>query len=493
MRDRIADWYRDAKLGIMIHWGLYSVPGYAETGNGTPSEILSRYDWPHYFAHNPYAEWYQNSLRAGAPSTRAFHRKSYRPGFEYRSFADLFNDGLDKWEPSTWGELFAEAGARYVVYVTKHHDGFLMWPSSSSHVEGYTARRNTVSELADAVRQNNLRFGVYYSGLLDWTFQTEPITDAADMVQVEPDEELAAYVQGHYEELIRDIKPDILWNDIGLAQGVDRRRLLEHYRKTVPDGVVNDRWNQTPGFMKVLLRLSWFRKRLSSAARRAVVSGRSLGRGDFATSEYGPEARFSKHPWEAVRGIGNSFGFNREESADDYDTGHDLMRTLVDVVSKNGNLLLNVGPEADGMIPQLQRSALVDLSVWMRVNSSAIHGTRPWYRSEGTTGDGEPVRFTTKPGTLYAILLNRPARLSVLLKDIPPERIPRVSGTTGRTTEAISLLGFDYAVEWRRTDRDIEVRLPGSLVPNGPLVIVIRRNSEDERPPRVDMYTDVIG
>jgi len=496
MRIRVPEWYRDAKFGIMVHWGLYSIPAFAETGE-SPSDLVIQHDWEHYYRHNPHAEWYQNSLRIGAPATVDFHRRSYRPGYPYEAFAERFNEDVRKWDPVDWADLFAEAGARYVVFVAKHHDGFLMWPSAASHREGYRAERDTVGDLASVVRDRNMRFGVYYSGLLDWTFQTRPIGDYSDLLSVPPDDDHAAYVRKHFDELIVGLKPDILWNDVGLASGVGLRDLLSKYLEVVPDGVVNDRWTQTSAAFRRLLQINAFRRRMSANAQRRIGPGRFSGSGFVRTSEYAPYTMMQDEPWEAVHGIGNSFGFNRNETEDHYQSGTELMRILADVVSKNGNLLLNVGPEANGRIPPYQRRALIDLAGWLRVNGEAIYGTRPWYRAEGQTGDGEPVRFTTRANVLYAILLDRPSRLTVVLTDIDLRRIPIPRNgrrdAAGTEVRSVSILGFNYPVQWRQIERGIEFRLPGSFVPSGPAVIAIRRVVERPKPPTVDLYTDVIG
>jgi alpha-L-fucosidase len=496
MNRRVPEWYRNAKLGIMVHWGLPSIPAYAPTGNGTISTILAAHDWPFYFLNNPYSEWYQNSLRLKDSSTRSFHNRKFNPAYAYERLADRFNDDIKKWNPSEWAELFAEVGARYVVLVAKHHDGFLLWPSEHKPAtEGYVAGRDIVGELADAVREKALRYGLYYSGLLDWTVQTQPIAGFEDLLTVPTDDAYTQYVWNHFSELISRHKPDILWNDIGLPGTLDRGRLFELYRETVEDGVLNDRWMQVSTGTKRLLTMPWARRRIVERARKSMISGEPIGKlGDVPTSEYATGTRLRREPWEAVRSIGNSFAYNQEEPAENYLSGEELARMLADVVSKNGNLLLNIGPRSDGSIPREQQTPLLDLAAWLRVNGSAIFDTRPWHRAEGQTADGQPVRYTTQPDTLYAILLERPLRLTVELEDLDIRRIPRSKLEGGAGIEfSVSLLGCDLPVGWRVSGNTVEIRFPGSFVPVGPPVIRLRWQSVELKARPIEMYTDVIG
>jgi alpha-L-fucosidase len=496
MNRRVPEWYRNAKLGIMVHWGLPSIPAFAPVGHGSISDILTEHDWPFYFRNNPYSEWYQNSLRLKDSPTRVFHSRRFNAAYPYERLAGRFNDDIKKWKPTEWAELFAEAGARYVVLVAKHHDGFLLWPSDHQPAtEGYVAGRDVVGELGEAVREKELRYGLYYSGLLDWTVQTEPIAGFEDLLTVPTDAAYAEYVWQHFSELITRHHPDILWNDIGLPANFDRARLFGLYRDTVGEGVLNDRWMQVSTGMQRMLSRPWFRRLAAERARKSVISGKAIGKlGDVPTAEYAKNTRLRREPWEAVRSIGNSFAYNEDEPAENYLSGDDLARMLADVVSKNGNLLLNIGPKSDGSIPREQRTPLLGLAAWLRINASAIYDTRPWYRAEGETGDGQPIRFTTHPDTLYVIMLERPLRLTVELVDLDIKRIPRANPEPGVEDElSVSLLGCEQPVQWRVSGGVVEVRFPGSFVPVGPPVIRFHWQAVDLRARPIEMYTDLIG
>ena len=478
----------------MVHWGLPSIPAYAPAA-GSPADILANHDWRHYFLNNPYAEWYQNSLRLPDSPARAYHRKRFNRFFAYQRLAGRFNEEISSWDPHEWADLFREAGARYVVMVSKHHDGFLLWPSERApSVEGYVAGRDIVGELADAVRARSLHYGVYYSGLLDWTVQKEPVAEFADLLTVPTDAAYAQYVHDHFTELIRRYRPDILWNDIGLPAELSRRDLFAHYRREVPDGVTNDRWNQTSPLLRRLLERPGFRRRVAKAARRMVLSGRPAGRhGDVSTVEYPPRTTLRTRPWEAVRSIGSSFCWNEQEPEDAYLTGDQLIAILADVVSKNGNLLLNVGPKPDGTIPREQRAPLLELAGWLRVNGSAIYGTRPWHVAQSTAEGGVPIRFTTRPDTLFAIVLGRPERLSLVIPGLDLQRIPRRDGgSPAGDTFSAAILGIDEPIEWRHTNGAVEVYLPGSLVASGPFVVAFRRHRDGEEPEPISLFTDIV-
>lgn len=241
-KHKCSEWFHDAKFGILVHWGLYSVPGWAPL-TGELMEVVSKWGWEFWFTNNPYAEWYFNSMRIRGSPTHHYHLKIYGEGFSYDRFAQTFNQESKRWNPREWAELFKRAGAQYVVFTVKHHDGFLLWPSDypNPHKENYCAERDIVGELADAVRNEGMRMGIYYSSGLDWTFNDKVIRDITDLFDAVPQsKEYGEYVYNHWCELIDRYKPSILWSDI--AYPITGK--LYHYYNTVPDGVINDRWLQ---------------------------------------------------------------------------------------------------------------------------------------------------------------------------------------------------------------------------------------------------------
>jgi len=172
-----------------------------------------------YITHNPYAEWYLNSMRLEGSPTRAYHREHYSANYDYYNFAPIFDKEIQKWNPDGWAKIFTDAGAKYVVLTTKHHDGFTLWPSSTPNPQlpsdRQHATRDIVGKLSTAVRNQGLRVGLYYSGGYDWTFVPGPIRVKEDYQKVKPQsEEYGKYADAQVRELIQRYHPAVLWNDI---------------------------------------------------------------------------------------------------------------------------------------------------------------------------------------------------------------------------------------------------------------------------------------
>ncbi|MFI5319947.1 MAG: alpha-L-fucosidase [Myxococcota bacterium] len=407
-------WYDDAKLGIFVHWTPASVIGFAPREREITELLVERYDDMQ--VEVPYTEWYENSLRFPGSSVARYHREHFgdRP---MRAFAEEFERAVrERWDPEVWAEAFAAAGARYVVLVTKHHDGFCLWPTRvpNPRRDGWHTRRDAVGELARAVRARGIRFGIYYSGGLDWCFDARPIANIGDLIAAAPGGAYPRYADAHFRELIERVRPDVLWNDISWPG--DRKsllRLFADYYNESPDGLVNDRW--TPVFPAGrLLRIPFLRARFNARVKAAVLRhGGGLQpppalHCDTRTPEYTayPEIRAEK--WECVRGMDKSFGFNRASRPEDFLSREALIGSLVDIASKNGNLLLNVGPRGeDAQIPEPQLERLRWLGSFTRRYGEALYGTRPWTLAEGETAAGAGVRFTARGDTVYAWLLGK--------------------------------------------------------------------------------------
>jgi alpha-L-fucosidase len=361
---KVPQWYENAKFGIFIHWSVASVPAYAPVPRKDIAEILRDEGDEAMNLNSPYSEWYLNSLRLAGSPVRKHHDLTYGPEYPYDKFAKTYNDSIKNWDPDGWADLFAEIQARYVVLVTKHHDGFTLWRSDTPNPnkQDWFATRDVVGELTKAVRARGLRMGYYYSGALDWSFKHEPIRDIASLVTGGPSEPAyAEYVDAHFRELIDKYKPSILWNDIGYPPGTNLYDLFAYFYNQVADGIVNDRWIQVSARGRWLYHLRIVKKLLGWLMRRASANGLTPPRpphSDFSTPEYTTLSETSERKWECVRGIGKSFGFNAQESDDDYLSVTELVHMLADIVSKNGNLLLNVGPMQDGTIADIQAERL---------------------------------------------------------------------------------------------------------------------------------------
>ncbi len=213
---RVPVWYDDAKLGIFIHWGLYSVPGWAPRVPDIQQLLVK--DGPRrMLRENPYAEWYRNTMQLKGSPTAEHHATVYGEDYPYDNFVRTFNDASSGADLDAIAALCREAGARYVVLTTKHHDGFALWPSSVRHpVKGeYQAARDLVGDLTEAVRERHMRMGLYYSGGYDWPYNDAVLSTAADAVLAAPnDARYVEYVTAHWRELIDRYQPSVLWNDI---------------------------------------------------------------------------------------------------------------------------------------------------------------------------------------------------------------------------------------------------------------------------------------
>lgn len=325
-------WFQDAKLGIFIHWGLYSVPAYA--------------------SKEGYGEWFYRGLMQKEPERMrimSYYVDTTRLVFDqYKELTKYWHAEL--WNPEEWADLFKYAGAKYVVLVTKHHDGYCLWdsqyqPEWNSVVSG--PRRNIVEELTTAVRDEGLRMGFYYS-LPEWT-------NPRHIWMVDPDNEIGDYVDNYmvpqFKELVSHYKPDLIFSDgdwNNTAEQLRSQELISWYYNTVgKDAIVNNRWGH----------------------------GTKHG---FLTPEYSAGIANTEVPWAECRGLGRSFGLNRNEDLDNYLTDQELIQHFVELVAHGGGLTLNVGPNADGTIPLIQQERLKAIGKWLEINGEAIYGTRPY-------------------------------------------------------------------------------------------------------------------
>lgn len=415
-RHRVPTWWSDAKLGIFVHWTPASVAGFAPVDSGI-GDLLAA-GAPDALAETPYTEWYENSLRFPNSSASRFHREHF--GLTpYAELAERFRAGLESWEPDDWARRFAATGARYVVLVTKHHDGFCLWPSAvaNPHRDGWHTGRDVVGELREAVLSAGMRFGVYYSGGLDWTFDARPIGNLGDMIAAIPRGAYPGYAEAQVRELIHRYRPSVLWNDIAWpAEAADLWPLFADYYDAVPDGVVNDRWMPWSPVLAAA-RFPVVRRAADLVNARVTRSAGGLVPPkppffDVQTPEYVVFDDVRRTPWECVRGMDQSFGYNRASGPEHFMSREELLDMAVDVVAKGGNLLLNVGPRGeDARIPTEQLALLDALSGWSSGAGTAVFGSRPWILPSGVarTGDGRrlDVRFWASDRTVDVAVLGR--------------------------------------------------------------------------------------
>ncbi len=331
-------WFSDAKLGIFIHWGLYSVPSWS--------------------GKEQYAEWYLRGLQSGDQPRIDYLKRVYGEDFTYEDLAPHFKAEL--FEPTEWAELFRASGAQYVVLTSKHHDGFALWPSShASESRGFPwnsmevgPKRDLVGDLTNAVRAAGLRMGLYYS-LPEWN---HPIYSwANDRPKNDVDRYVAEHMIPQFKDVMSRYKPAVLFSDGEWDHPASTWKSAEllnwlYTESGCPDDLaVNDRWG----------------------------GGSKVG---FRTPEYSAGAPPGDRPWAECRGLGRSFGLNRNEKLDAYLRPDQLIHYFARAVSHGGGMLLNVGPGADGQIPLLQQERLRQLGAWIEVNNEAIYGATPTKR-----------------------------------------------------------------------------------------------------------------
>lgn len=421
------EWYHKAKLGIFIHWGLYSVPAFA------PPEIDpgNVKDWRFFYKNNPYAEWYWNTMQFDESPTQKYHFETYGKDFSYYDFIPVFNEKTKNWNADAFADVIANVGARYVVLTTKHHDGFILWNSKVPHPSyppsnhSLVAQRDIVGDLTTAIRKKNIKMGLYYSGGLDWTFYKTPIDNIWPNIfkSMPVTANYGDYVTAHFNELIEKYKPDLLWNDLNFPDKGDFLGVLAYYYYKVPEGIINDRWN----------------------AKNKNIYG-------FNTPEYQVLANKVDYKWETCRGLGNSFGYNKVETDLQYISPDKLIDLFIDIVSKNGNLLLNIGPDAEGNIPEYQLSRLKILGAWMKINSEAIYETITHTEAEGKCDQNSRIRFTRKGNDLYCFVLDK----------ISTNKLKIQSLKCAKNTQ-ITVLGIkNDALNWKQNNDGIEVNFPSN-------------------------------
>ncbi len=459
---RVPEWFRDAKFGIFIHWGVYSVPAF---GN----------------------EWYPRNMYQQGNAAFKHHVETYGPQskFGYKDFIPMFR--AEHFDAGAWVDLFSRAGARYIVPVGEHCDGFAMYDSGISdwNAAKMGPKRDVVGELAAATRKRGLHFGVsshraehwwWYDGAMKFDSDVHegqapglygparPMTLTGDDDSKEPD-------PNHLEKWL---PPDQAFQDDWLARSTE---IVDKYH---PDLFYFDWWIGQPAFQPYLKRFAAYYYNQSSRRRQGVVL--TYKQHDFPENaavldiERGKLDALRLLPWQTDTSVSiHSWGYAEH---DEYRDAKSLISELVDVVSKNGNLLLNVGPKADGTIPEEARAILLQMGAWLKTNGEAIYGSRPWLLyGEGPTKVAssalntdrqeftpEDIRFTTRNGILYAIALGWPAsgelRVHTLYRGTPYLKGPVC---------AVQLLGSNERLSWKQEADGLHIQLP-QVRPDEPII-----------------------
>ena len=423
-------WFKDVKFGIFIHWGVYSVPGWSTKGQ--------------------YAEWYQNGLNGHDTARQAFHKKKFGD-LTYYQLADQFKAEL--FNPDEWAKLFEASGAKYIVLTSKHHDGFTLWPSKEADRDwGFKwnavdigPKRDLIKDLFAAVRKTSVHAGMYYS-LYEW-YNPLWLKDRNKFV--------TEHTWPQMKELINNYQPEVFWTDGDWDAPAETWKSQEfltwlYNESPVKDKiVVNDRWG----------------------------AGLRFHHAGIYTPEYQPELDFEDHYWEESRGMGFSYGYNREEDAWDYNSTQSLVLQLIDKVSSGGNFLLDIGPDEHGKIPPIMQERLLEIGDWMKINGEAIYNTVRWktpsqwsdgmkgFKPKTSSGDlllkltidpdpGYAVKeifytYNDKTNSLYAIFPKYPDNNKLVLKSIA---LPAAS--------TIDFLSTKEKLHWKQEGESVVVDLP---------------------------------
>ena len=461
---RVPKWFVDAKLGIFIHWGVYSVPAFG-------------------------SEWYPRFMYMPDRPEHQFHLKSFGSvaEFGYKDFIPIFT--AENWDPDEWAKIFERSGAKFVVLVAEHHDGFALWDS------GYTRwcaarvgpRRDVVGELKEAVESRGLVFGVSYHRAEHWFF-FEPGT------RIESDVRDPKYL-----DLYGPAKPASL--DPRAPPGPENQypdkeflmdwllKLVEVVEKYRPWLVYFDWWIANPAFEPYLRAFAayYYNRCYRWGVEPVIVYKHNAFREGTAVPdiERGTVKEVQIHPWVSDTSVDyKSWGYIRDA---EYKPVEAIMQHMVDVVSKNGVFLLNIGPKPDGTIPEEVKRILAEIGSRLQVQGEAIYGSQPWrVFGEGPTKlveEGffterklvfveEDVRYTVKKAyplgeIIYATVLGRP-RERITLKALA-KRINMVEGEILN----VDLLGSKEKIEWMHTDDGLEVKIPLQRIEKYPYTIRI--------------------
>ncbi len=446
-------WFREAKFGIYTHWGIYAVP-----------------------AKGPNATWYPYNMYREGTAQYQYHTETYgHPSeFGYKDFIPQFT--AEKFDPDEWAELFSRSGAKFAGPVAEHHDGFCMWDTQYSRWSAVNMgpKRDVVGELGTAIRAQGMKYMVALHHAANWWFfphwrkefdtsdpanqglygelhnqewaeklpESERREDAWGL-QDKPSQAFLKQWLGKTKEVMDKYRPDLVWFDFGL------RMIQEHYKRDMLAHYYNR-------------GLDWDKEVLVTYKWHDLVPGAGL-----ADLELGRHDTLMHHEWLTDTTVDNGSGWGYLKETE-YKTVKTLVHYLIDNVSKNGYLLLNVGPKPDGEIPQQAKELLIGVGAWLDVNGEAIFGTTPWMiNGEGPTEmkkagyfmedeevdyAAQDIRFTAKDGALYAICLGW------------PEGKVEIESARERLYEqeiaSITMLGNDRPLDWILTEGRLIITPP---------------------------------
>jgi alpha-L-fucosidase len=433
---QVPAWYEDAKFGIFIHWGVYAVPA-------TDSE------------------WYPRNMYIQDSKVFQHHRETYgsQRQFGYKDFIPLFT--AEKFDADQWANLFRRAGAQFVVPVAEHHDGFSMYDNSFSEWNSVRMgpKRDIIGELAEAVRKQWLVFGVSSHRAEHWWFFNGGMAFDSDVQD-------ARYSGLYGPAQAQAMPPNEEFLDDWLVRTCE---LVDKYQ---PQLVWFDWWIEQPAFRTYLQCFASYYYNRGTQWRRGVAINYKYNTFAEGTAvfdvERGQLSDIRPQFWQTDTSISkSSWGYIKNH---EYKTAETIIGDLVDIVSKNGALLLNIGPRADGTIPEHEEQILLEIGRWLNINGEAIYGTRPWkIFGEGPTRvvsgtftdtkraafTCQDIRFTTRGETLYALVLAWPESGTVTIKSLGT-----AANLLQREIEKVELLGSRGELHWECHADGLTLDLP---------------------------------
>jgi alpha-L-fucosidase len=424
-KDQRMEWWREAKFGMFIHWGVYAIPAGVWQGQEIPG----------------IGEW----IMAGADI----------PIPEYEKLPPQFNPV--KYDASEWVKIAQDAGMKYMVITSKHHDGFALFDSKVSDydvVDRTPYQKDILKPLSEACEEAGIKFATYHS-ILDWHHPAQKLNDdpqyagkrwsySRNMIKEGRKDEFIGYMKGQLEEIINQYDPAIMWFDGGWM----------------------DWWTLEDG--KPVLDFLWQLKPELIINNRATKDSIDIGLGDYGTPEQRIPEKGLDYDWETCMTMNDTWGFKQNDH--NWKSTQVLIINLVDVVSKGGNLLLNVGPTAEGLIPQPSIDRLREMGKWLTVNGEAIYGTKMWRKYKEGPHDvitryydldmertvpytAQDIRFTAKDKVIYASCLAWPEE-EVKILSLGKESAPDIE------IENVSMLGSDENIKWQAAEEQLTLIPP---------------------------------
>lgn len=429
-------WFTDAKFGIFMHWGLYSVPAYR-------------------------SEWYMKHMYAALSD---YHVKTFGPQdkFGYKDFIPMFTAA--EFDPNAWAELFKKSGAKFVVPTAQHHDGFALWASDGAapwNAGVMGPKRDLIGELAKSVRAQGLKFGVSNHGIENFTF-INPKKDVAEKLRAAQADLYDPKYQDFYHvmdrsdaacqkflvnwamrnvELIEKYQPDMIWFDNGVDQRfLDPLKLwfASYYYNRAAD------WGKQ-------VTISTKKAAYAPSNDNTQTIGSII---DFEKIGARSPSEIRTGAWVVDDPIGSTWGYTEGMRIAGAQT---VVSKLIDTISKNGTYLLNLSPKPDGTIPQAQQDTLLEVGKWLEVNGEGVYGTHSWIKSAEGGGRESPaprIHFTAKDKTVYAHVLGNYPTGPVTITSITP------AVTAGATISDVSLLGSKSPVAFEQSPQGLVVTLP---------------------------------